>query len=127
MLIDWTGGEPSDLRITLEPEVRWTDIAPLLDELQSHPGLPSVNVRREAFRIGAGGPGFDIVPILLYITASALVFETVRDLIYPRLKATLYAIYRKLPGMTRTGSAYPLGNQHRRSRSAGPLPIAGEP
>jgi hypothetical protein len=109
MLMDWTSGEPSGLRITLEPEVQWTDIAPLLDELQSHPALPSVNVRREAFRVAAGGPGFDIVPVLLYITASALVFETVRDLIYPRLKATFYAVYRKLPGMTRSGNVYPMG------------------
>jgi hypothetical protein len=109
MLVDSTSGEPWGLNITLEHEVQWTDVAPLLDELQKHPHLASVKVHRELIRIAAGGPGFDILPVLLYISASALVFETVRDLIYPRLKATLYAIYSRLPGMTPSGKVYPLG------------------
>jgi len=101
--------QPHGLQITLEREVQWGDIAPLLDELQEHPDLIFAEVRREAFRVAAGGPGFDIIPILLYLTASALVFETVRDLIYPKLKETFHSIYRKLPGVTGTGNVYPMG------------------
>jgi hypothetical protein len=100
--------EPHGVEIALEREVEWRDIAPLLDELQQHPDLISVHVHRGAFRVAAGGPGFDIVPILLYITASALVFETVRDLIYPKLKELVYSIYRRLPGITGSGKVYPM-------------------
>ena len=84
-------------------------MAPLLDELQTVPGLESLTVERWAFRTGAGGPGFDIVPVLFYLTVSALIVEAVRDVIYPKLKDKLYGIYQRLPGVTPTGKVYPMG------------------
>jgi len=88
----------------LHTEVQWTDIAPLLDEFQKDPKLITVGVRRQAFRIAAGGE----VPVLLNMLMSALVLEVVRDMIYPKLKQTFYSIYRKLPSLTGTGRAYPM-------------------
>ena len=38
----------------------------------------------------------------------ALVFEIVRDIVYPKLKQTLYSIYKKLPSLTPSGKAYPM-------------------
>jgi hypothetical protein len=108
---------PQTPRLTIEKEVRWEDIAPLLDEIQQQdPNLQSIVVERHAFRIGAGGPGFDIVPILFFMTGlwifgavgQALVSEIVKDA-YPALKKGLYAVYRRLPGMTPNGKVYPMG------------------
>lgn len=100
-------GASHELTIILEREVLWVHIAPLLDQLQEDPQLLTAEVRRETFRIAAGGPGFDIVPTLLLVAASALIIEAVRDL-YPKIKETLYSVYSRLPGITSTGKVYPV-------------------
>jgi hypothetical protein len=103
----------ADLLIELEPEVHWDDVAPLAQDLQDNERAGFVSVRRAPSRPGVGGPGFDIVPILITIvlttTLTSLVQETVRDVIYPFLKDRLYTLYSKLPGVTATGTVKPLG------------------
>jgi len=104
----------ADVHIELEQEVRWDEVGPLVQDLQDNlfPDFLSVSVRRRGFRVAAGGPGFDIGPILITIilttTVVTVVQEAVRDVIYPFLKDKLYALYSKLPGVTATGAVKPL-------------------
>jgi hypothetical protein len=104
--------DPSDYRparIRVEHEVSWRDLGPLLDDLQQESGFGGLTVERWGFRPAAGGPGFDIVPILFSVAVTALVVEAVRDVIYPKFKKVIYGIYEKLPGVTPTGKVYPFG------------------
>ena len=101
-----------ELELDIEPEVRWDDVLPLAQALQDEQKAFFVSVRRNGGRVAAGGPGYDIIPILMLIivttTVTSLVQESVRDVLYPFLKEKLYALYSKLPGMTPTGVVKPL-------------------
>jgi hypothetical protein len=101
-----------ELEIQIEEEVTWDDVAPLARDLQDGGHAVFVSVRRGVGRPSAGGPGYDIVPILILFvvttTFTSLVHEAVRDVLYPFLKEKLYALYSRLPGMTRAGPVKPL-------------------
>ena len=85
-----------DILVVLEPEVSWLDIAPFVEELQNRSGGLSIRVERAGMRPGAGGPGFDIVPIGLTLFFGPLVAELVKDVVYPFLKDKLRTIYVKV-------------------------------
>ena len=94
--------------IRLEPEASWTDIAPILDGLQTHSGALVV-AERNPMRPGAGGPGMDVWTIGVTLVFGALVGELVRDVVYPALKDALLALYRKVCAAPRAMELKPLG------------------
>lgn len=93
--------------VSLEPEVSWLDVVPIADELQER-GVYIVRVERAGMRVGAGGPGFDIVPIGATFFFGALMAEVVRDVVYPFLKEKLRAIYDKVSRAERAMELKPL-------------------
>jgi hypothetical protein len=99
--------------VRLEPEASWTDIAPILDGLQTHEEFMRrgalVVAERNSMRPGAGGPGMDVWTIGVTLVFGALVGELVRDVVYPVLKDALLSLYKKVCSAPRAMELKPLG------------------
>jgi len=117
MIVDDMKFNPSDYEVAvrLEPEATWTDVAPILDELQEHTEFLQraavIRVDRNCIRIAAGGPGMDVWTIGVTLVFGAFLTELVRDVVYPFLKDRLLALYRKVCSAPRAMELKPLGLQ----------------
>ena len=99
-----------DLVIRLEHDVSWSDVAPLLDELQAPDNQAAVFIRveRVSTRVAAGGPGLGIMPVAVAITLGPLIAEFVKDVVYPKLKDRVLALYRLVAEKPRAMEVAPI-------------------
>ena len=95
------------LTIRIVKEIKATDIAPVIDEVSQD--FYGIELQRETFRTGAGGPGMTEAAIALIVGATAAGFlaELGKD-IYQTFGQLLWSLYTKWKKeVTPTGSFEP--------------------